>query len=834
MSTNDNNKDPILGESSKSMKNDILFFKNEALKDFKEAQKKVNDKYKSLDFEIKEKLDSFERRVNIYEKKIIELSRLINTDKTIRDKVDKLMEFKEKADDSMLTEKIRLDNFRNDLNFHVNRIDQILKDSVIYPGIIGGTCRHKTFHDFIDYVLTQCSQNLTFREKSSIDFKSYKEKLDNSISAFNSQINKILNTTSEYTKTCVKECEDRMKSIYNVYDDRLQDARIENANYAIGLEKATDVLKKELENLYIIKNELNKKVDDGIKEIKNDNNRVIRLFAGYKKGFNLLQYKFTQLSDFIKDIRFRMNLKEEINRREFTHMSDLINFDKRKKGFMDGFYENNNYLKKGLESQLKDYISGKIKADDLFKKKDRQNPNIMSESMRRRSLSQTSKINSLSSNFNEDLKTNSSKLIRGSVSVPKGDSLESDILKKVIQIEKIKEKETIKEEDEENNSSKELNSILKKVKVDEMKYKDEKEKKKEIEKEKEKQKKKIIEDKINKNEEKSILIKIKNEDSKIQIISKDKEIDNDNNLPKPRTSLKNVIKDIFNVRSIIDNIKNQPNSNENKTNLNEKKNIVNNINKNNINNRNNKSGDNNVEHLTIYSDIRSDNKTNEKDNNNNDKENNKKNNNNNKNNTNNNNDKNNNNNNKNNQNNNEIKVIEKKENNPKLIKSSTTIDLKIKNIKEQILSKTLNIQNSKKLENKIENIKYRNNTKENNSINNNKLLPSTIKKKIINSELSKANSMIYNNGNIRTLNQYIHGIQVVNNKSNDKIKSNSTQKNNKTIFKNKQKINTNNNYKPFNGLKKEENFVIGNFVPKNDINLDEGNYLKFKKKINIK
>ena len=114
MSTNDNNKDPILGESSKSMKNDILFFKNEALKDFKEAQKKVNDKYKSLDFEIKKKLDSFERRVNIYEKKIIELSKLINTDKTIRDKVDKLMEFKEKADDSMLTEKIRLDNFRND------------------------------------------------------------------------------------------------------------------------------------------------------------------------------------------------------------------------------------------------------------------------------------------------------------------------------------------------------------------------------------------------------------------------------------------------------------------------------------------------------------------------------------------------------------------------------------------------------------------------------------------------------------------------------------------------------------------------------------------------
>ena len=40
-----------------------------------------------------------------------------------------------------------------------------------------------------------------------------------------------------------------MKSIYNTYDDRLHETRIENANYAIGLEKATAILKKELENL---------------------------------------------------------------------------------------------------------------------------------------------------------------------------------------------------------------------------------------------------------------------------------------------------------------------------------------------------------------------------------------------------------------------------------------------------------------------------------------------------------------------------------------------------------------------------------------------------------
>ena len=85
----------------------------------------------------------------------------------------------------MLTEKIRLDNFRNDLNSNVDIIDQILKVTVIYPGVIGGISKYKTFHDFIDYLLIKCSQILTFREKRILDFKGYKTKLENIISSFN-------------------------------------------------------------------------------------------------------------------------------------------------------------------------------------------------------------------------------------------------------------------------------------------------------------------------------------------------------------------------------------------------------------------------------------------------------------------------------------------------------------------------------------------------------------------------------------------------------------------------------------------------------------------------
>ena len=547
-------EDPIvnLSKSTFGKKNDILHFKEETLKDFKEVQKKVSEKYENLDIEMREKLERFEQRITTYENKIMELSNLINTDKTIREKVDNLMEFKEKADEQMLTEKIRLDNFRNDLKSNVERFDQILKDSVIYPGVIGGISKYKTFHELIDYLLTQTSQTLTFREKSILDFKSYKTKLENIISSFNTQINTLLTTTSDFTKNCVKEAEERMKSIYNIYDDRLQDARIENANYAIGLEKATEVLKKELENLYVVKNELYEKVDKGMAEVKNDNTRVVKLFSGYKKNFHVMQHKFTQLSDFIKDIRFRINLKEDVQRREYHHMASMINFDKKNQpGFYDGVYSSK-LVKKGLGAQLKDYIEGKITADQLFKKRADHFKSAGSENMMKNSLNNLGNSNNNINNI-EETKYSFIDLFKESL---KG---------KNFPMKKSPSKGIIQEEDDENiNNNNELNSVFNKKPK-------EKNNTKKIE--------EIKEENSGRTKDKEIIIKPKNEEDKIKIVSIDKDNDIDKDKEKNsdsikknlerKSTMKNAIDNLFHVKNIMVNIKNDPNQNQ----LNENTNI---------------------------------------------------------------------------------------------------------------------------------------------------------------------------------------------------------------------------------------------------------------------
>ena len=596
--------DPILDRKTISTKNDILLFKNETLKDFKEAQKKMFDKYSNLDENIKNRLDEFEKRINSYEIKITELSKLINVDKLIKEKIEELLEFKVKTNDKLLTEKIRLDNIRNDLKQNVTRIDKILTDSVIYPGIIGGISKYKTFHDLIDYVLTQCSLNLTFREKNIMDLKSYKTKLEGLIEVFNNQVNNILSTTSEYTNTSIKDSEERMKGVLSILEDRISEARIENANYAVGLEKRSEALQNEIKSLYTLKNDLNKKVDTGIAEMKKDNSKIIRLFGGYKKGFNVLEYKFTQLSEFIKDMRFRINLKEDVQRREFSKMSDLINFDKKKKGFYDGL-ENMVKNKKGFEGYLKEYISGKISVEELFKKYNSMN-NINTE---RKSIGGTNtikKYNSFSNNLIEEDKNNINNLLRGSMAMPrKKMSIDNDQIRKSNK----KKHEEIKEVDEEDNlSNLSGTNTKKKFNLKENFNKNEKKEKDDFFED-------LYED-VNvadegENEKNNLIIK-KITNNKVKL-SSTKVLNTNTNMSKSkhgRGSIRNNIANIINADKLIKNLKKLEPIDKEKMNINKKEKDI---------DKNKKARNfdinlvnNNMENATLYSEINNENKNSNK------------------------------------------------------------------------------------------------------------------------------------------------------------------------------------------------------------------------------
>jgi len=318
--------DEILSLSPMAIRQDILLFKEEVLKDIKVVTREFSVKFTKMEDLLKEQIKAYENKVSNFEQRIMNLSNLISSDRSLVQKIDELIQFKDETRDKLITESIRLTNVESDYKVNLKNIENVLSTSVIYPGLIGYSAKFKTFHDYMDYVLKQISDLNLFKEKSILDLVPYKKKIDDGMEFIRLQINHIINSSNEYTIKSVNESEQRMKSLIQLYDDRLQDTRVENAHYSIGLEKKSEELSRLISNVHDVKADIYKKLKDEVNNMKVDQRQVLRLFTGYKKQFNLIKDKFTQLSEFIRDVRFRANIAPDMKKREFVNMAKQLDF----------------------------------------------------------------------------------------------------------------------------------------------------------------------------------------------------------------------------------------------------------------------------------------------------------------------------------------------------------------------------------------------------------------------------------------------------------------------------------------------------------------------------
>ena len=97
--------------------------------------------------------------------KIEEIISFIDSLKDIKNNVNLLLAYKSKSENSLIDLGIKLKSLDKDFNKSIFSINNILKDSVIYPGIIGGSSKFKTFHDIIDYTLANISYSNSFKDK---------------------------------------------------------------------------------------------------------------------------------------------------------------------------------------------------------------------------------------------------------------------------------------------------------------------------------------------------------------------------------------------------------------------------------------------------------------------------------------------------------------------------------------------------------------------------------------------------------------------------------------------------------------------------------------------
>ena len=342
-----NNNNYLIGSKPETIKADIMNFKEEVLVDFKELSKRLEQKYNKINKELKDNMELFNTKISNFNLKLLELSSKIVTDTNTKQKLSELIIFKEKAENSINSNKVQLKLYSDESIGKINEIDELLKESFIFPGLIGPKCKHKNFREFIEFIYTQINSLNNYKEKSLIDFGLYKTRIEY---LFNSLKIKFDNSQKEITYNCndkIEKCEENLFREMSLRDEKFKNIRMENQEYIMKLDR-------NLSNLNEQMNKVKKKEDDIDIKLENIENQNSENFIKIKARNNNIENKIFNLqNNFLNTLNYLnqqgANLKIIKENEKISHENKIGNlFDNEAKE--DNFEKNNSFNKMNDEN----------------------------------------------------------------------------------------------------------------------------------------------------------------------------------------------------------------------------------------------------------------------------------------------------------------------------------------------------------------------------------------------------------------------------------------------------------------------------------------------------
>lgn len=403
------NNDYLIGSKPETIKADIMYFKEEVLVEFKELSKKLEEKYTKINKELKENIELFNTKLSQFNSKLLELTSRLAVDTNMKQKLDELLIFREKAETIINSNKIKISKFGEEARNKISRIDDLLRGSFIFPGLIGPNCKYKNFREFIEYIYNQINSLNDYKQKNLIDLGLYKTKIEYLFDATKMRMDNVQKEANFHSLDNVRKSEEKIFQEISLRDEKLKDIRFENHDYFLKLDRNMKYLNEDVkllkdikENFYNKFNKIEQKIDNfnkfnekynnmenHVSNLKdnllnainylNNNGANLKIIKNYDNARNSLANKTTQL--------FFKNSKNALSKDYFSSDSDKENTDinmfgrnkeyKRNKNNNNDDEENTEEgdvneknkrrikSSKGWESDITKYVKGEITADEI-------------------------------------------------------------------------------------------------------------------------------------------------------------------------------------------------------------------------------------------------------------------------------------------------------------------------------------------------------------------------------------------------------------------------------------------------------------------------------------
>ena len=362
----------------KNFRDDLILFKNETLKDLKNTEKSLLEKYKNTEYLINEKIEIFEKQFKNFNDKIINILAFIDGLKDVNSNINSLLKYKNKSENSIIDLELKLRSLDKESHDSLYSISSILKNSVIYPAVIGPTAKHKTFHDLVDFILLNISQLKQFKDRITKEVSENRIRQDNNFANLKGNFDTLTEKTKALVVNEIISIENKNNSFFKLYDEKFQDFRMDNAKNALiikNTEQLVESFRQQFKEMDVTKNDFIKKNEEINQQLKQQN-----------KEITTIKEKYQSLANYVKQIKFRNdnqngnisgNLKTSINVNNNDTKNNQNEEDLEKNIDFNELSSSNKELMKiklkKNESGLKAYIRGKISINQLQTLQNRNN-----------------------------------------------------------------------------------------------------------------------------------------------------------------------------------------------------------------------------------------------------------------------------------------------------------------------------------------------------------------------------------------------------------------------------------------------------------------------------
>ena len=412
-------------------KSDIIYIQNELLGDIAKLDKKLSDKITQLTSALQYQKLTSDQKYELSTEKYNSLLSKFEAKEDLNKLKEQLTEFKSEINQNQLINTNKIFSLEKDLVNTIDKYDNLFNSNIYTPGLIGHGGKYKDIKAFREFVDKKIAELTIYKEKNNIDMKKYKEKTDNAIAQIKLRSDGSEKKYFEFCYEKINEAKNEIMTKFNLLEESLNNLKIENGKYSYDLLKKSEDLQNQINTMKNIEDGINVKLNEQAEKYQNYNNNLVKLFESQNDEFKLIKSRFTELSDFIKDVRFMRNLdiyqkkggqNNEINSVSFLKdsrmLSKKINFDKPQKlsrndeikisniktqiEFEDN--KNNNEIKNDTLINLTDRQSSQKKEEDTIKIK-----NIIKTGINNsKELNSPKKINNnINKNNNNNIETES-------------------------------------------------------------------------------------------------------------------------------------------------------------------------------------------------------------------------------------------------------------------------------------------------------------------------------------------------------------------------------------------------------------------------------------------